>query len=494
MSNVLLLIAIVFPLVMAPIVKFLKIPVKVKDWVNLGVVITTSILSFTVIFLNPSESFSIFKFSDSLPVELKLDNLGRIFAGMVSLLWPFAFLYTIEYMSHDDKKRSYSMFYIMTFGVVLGISFASNLITLYFFYELLTLITLPLVIFTFTKEAKRATRFYLYISLFGSTIALFGILTLYTQFGILNFVGFNETVNNIAKVGDKKPLVYAAYLLMFFGFGVKAAIFPLHKWLPTAGVAPTPTTALLHTVAVVKAGAFAIIRTIYSAIGVELLSGTPVQIITILFASFTIVFGSAMALKQNHLKRRYAYSTISNISYIILAACMMNETGIYAAILHLLFHSFAKISIFFTAGVLMHQADITYIDQIDGLGKKMPITFTLYTLSSLSLTGIPLFSGFISKLEIANATISVGTWYSLIGLIAIFISAMFTAVYTIDLVIRAFFKKPTEYNMENFEMAKEGSYKFLIPISTFAIISVFLGTFAAPFLELIKSLLQGGGL
>jgi multicomponent Na+:H+ antiporter subunit D len=183
-----------------------------------------------------------------------------------------------------------------------------------------------------------------------------------------------------------------------------------------------------------------------------------------------------------------------NISYIILAACMMNETGIYAAILHLLFHSFAKISIFFTAGVLMHQADITYIDQIDGLGKKMPITFTLYTLSSLSLTGIPLFSGFISKLEIANATISVGTWYSLVGLIAIFISAMFTAVYTIDLVIRAFFKKPNDYNMENYEMAKEGSYKFLIPISTFAIISVFLGTFAAPFLELIKSLLQGGGL
>lgn len=494
MSNILLLIAVALPIFAALIIRFLKVSGKLKEWLNFSLVVLTSIITIVALILNPTEGFYIFKFSDSLPIELKLDNIGRIFAGMVALLWPFAYLYTMGYMAHEDKKKNFSMFYVMTFGVVLGIAFSSNLITLYFFYELLTLVTLPLVMYPLTKEPKRAGRFYLYISLLGSTLALFGIIILVSQFGICEFMPLSETKNNLEVFADRKWLAYTAYILMFFGFGVKAAIFPFHKWLPIAGVAPTPTTALLHAVAVVKAGAFAIIRTIYSTIGVEVLSGSVAQIVTILFASFTIVFGSTVALKQIHLKRRFAYSTISNISYIILAATMMNEYGLYAAILHLLFHSFSKISIFFTAGELMHQGDITYVDQIDGLGKKMPFTFAMYSISALSLTGIPLFAGFISKLEIASSTISVGTWYSLIGLIALLISALLTAVYTIDIIIRAYFKKPNEYNFENFNKAKEGNYKFLIPISTFAILSLLLGIFASPILEFIKTLLQGGAL
>ena len=184
----------------------------------------------------------------------------------------------------------------------------------------------------------------------------------------------------------------------------------------------------------------------------------------------------------------------SNISYILLAATMMSEFGLYAAMLHLLFHSFAKIAIFFVAGGLMHNAKVNYVDQVDGLAKKMPFTFALYILAGLSIVGVPMFAGFISKWEIANAAINVNTWYSYIGIAALLISALLTAIYVIDIIIKAYFKKPNEYNKENYEVAHECNYKFLIPIGTFAILSLVLGLFGSPLMELLSSLLIGGGL
>ena len=248
----------------------------------------------------------------------------------------------------------------------------------------------------------------------------------------------------------------------------------------------------MHAVAVVKAGAFAIIRSIYSVIGTEILSGSVFQIITMMIAAFTIVFGSAMAAKQVHMKRRFAYSTISNISYILLAATMMNQYGLYAAILHLIFHSFAKISIFFICGGLMHNGDVIYADQIDGMGKKMPLSFICFALSGMSIVGIPLFAGFISKWEIAMSAINTNTWYSFIGVCALLISALLTAIYVFDIVFRAFFKKPTQISSANVEKAHEVNYKFLLPIATFSILSLLLGIFGSPLLQLIEKLLLGG--
>ena len=244
----------------------------------------------------------------------------------------------------------------------------------------------------------------------------------------------------------------------------------------------------------IKSGAFAIIRVIYSVIGIGVLNGSMVQIITILFASFTIVFGSSMALKQLHMKRRFAYSTVSNISYIILAATMMSEYGLYAAMLHLLFHSFAKISIFFVAGGLMKNAKVHYVDQVDGLASKMPLIFALYTLAGLSIVGVPLFAGFISKWEIASAAINIDTWYSYIGIAALLISALLTAIYVIDIIVRAYFKKPNTNNISNFELAHECNYKFIVPIAMFSILSLLLGVFGTPLMKLISNILIGGGL
>lgn len=487
----LILLVILLPIVFAIITRLINVSEKCKEIINLVVVCVTSILTLLLVIFPPSSACHLFEFSEKLKILLKTDGIGRVFAGMVAILWPFAYLYAIAYMKNHDKKKNYAMYYVITFGVVLGISFAGNLLTMYFFYELLTLVTIPLIIEPMTKEAKRAARFYLYISLFGSTLALIGIIILVHHFNAGEFI--NVFANNAVDVyQSNKRLALAAYILMFFGFGVKAAIFPFHMWLPRAGVAPTPTTALLHSVAVVKAGAFAIIRTIYSVIGVEVLSGSVMQIITMLFISFTIVFGSFMALKQLHIKRRFAYSTISNISYILLAATMMNQYGLYAAMLHLIFHSFAKISIFFIAGGIMKKTGAIYVDQLDGMGKKMPIMFTCFILSGLSIVGIPGFAGFISKWEIATSAIQVGTWYSIVGIVCLLISALLTSVYVITIIIRAFFNKPNEYNEENYEKACECNVKFMIPIAVFSILSLALGLFGSPLINLIKTLLEGG--
>lgn len=489
MSSIFLLIAILLPVFTALLVRVLKVPGKIKEILNLSFVILTSILVILLVIFPPVDKLHIFNFNDKLHMSLSLDGVGRIFAGMVAILWPFAYLYAMGYMAHDDKNKNYAMFYVITFGVVLGISFASNLVSMYFFYEVLTLVTIPLINQPKTRESKRAARFYIYISLFGSTLALIGITLLATVFNTGEFINvFNQSTD---VYNSNKTLACIVYLLLFLGFGVKAAIFPFHLWLPRAGAAPTPTTALLHAVAVVKAGAFAIIRSIYSVIGIEVLSGSVFQIITMMIASFTILFGSAMAAKQIHMKRRFAYSTISNISYILLAATMMSEYGLYAAILHLIFHSFAKISLFFICGGLMHNGDVIYADQLEGMGKKMPLSFICFALSGMSIVGIPLFAGFISKWEIAMSAINVNTWYSFVAICVLLISALLTAIYVFDIIFRAFFKKPTEYNKENVEKAHEVNYKFMVPIATFSILSLVLGVFGTPLLQIIEKILGG---
>lgn len=495
MEKFLLLICIFVPIIFSLLIRFLNISNKSKEKLNLSLVILTSLLVIITLLFNKEETLYIFRFTEKLTIKLKLDGIGSIFALMVSILWPFAYIYVLAYMSHHDKKMNYSMFYIITYGIVLGIAFSANLITMFMFYELLTLITLPLIIFDMTKEAKRATRFYLYISLFGSSLALFGIIILASKFNVVDFYGISQTILNKQDLTrNELNYIYFAYILMFFGFGVKAAVFPFHSWLPKAGVAPTPTTALLHAVAVVKAGAFAIIRTIYSTIGMDILNGSVVSIITTLFAGFTIIYGSSLALKHMHIKRRFAYSTVSNISYILLAATMCSKLGLYAALLHFIFHSFAKISIFFIAGKLLHNEKIVYVDQLDGLSKKLPFTFLMFILSGLSIIGIPMFAGFISKMQIGLSLLENPTWYNIIGLACLLISALLTAIYVMNIIFRVYFKKPNENNIAIYEKASEKDKKFMIPIATFSILSLLLGLFASPLLNLISNLVFGGAI
>lgn len=490
MSAVILLIAVLIPFV-GGFVLF-----GAKEWeykklqmVSEMLVIATSLLVGLIILKKPEEEFLFFQLTGNLRMVLKLDGLGSIFAGLVAFLWPFANLYAFEYMSHEEKRRhTFFGFYTMTYGVTLGIAFSGNILTMYFFYELLTLVTVYLVMHPMHKKAIRASRMYLYYSLGGAAFAFLSIICL-TVFGdTSNFV--LGGVLDLQKVSQHPNWVLTMFLLAFCGFGVKAAIFPFHGWLPRASVAPTPVTALLHAVAVVKSGAFAIIRIIYYSYGAQFLKGTWAQYVVTAMAMVTILYASTMAVKEIHIKRRLAYSTISNLSYILLGAVMMTPLGMIGAVCHLVIHAFMKICGFFCVGAVMHQTGKNYISEIEGLGRRMPVVFGCFTVAAVSLTGIPPFGGFISKWNLGTAALASENPLGYAAMGVLLYSAFMTAIYMGTIVLKAWF--PREEEILTFtENEKDPGWKMKLPVIVFACMIFLLGVFAKPLLGIIENAAGG---
>ena len=490
MSAVILLIAVLIPFV-GGFVLF-----GAKEWeykklqmVSEMLVIATSLLVGLIILKKPEEEFLFFQLTGNLRMVLKLDGLGSIFAGLVAFLWPFANLYAFEYMSHEEKRRhTFFGFYTMTYGVTLGIAFSGNILTMYFFYELLTLVTVYLVMHPMHKKAIRASRMYLYYSLGGAAFAFLSIICL-TVFGdTSNFV--LGGVLDLQKVSQHPNWVLTMFLLAFCGFGVKAAIFPFHGWLPRASVAPTPVTALLHAVAVVKSGAFAIIRIIYYSYGAQFLKGTWAQYVVTAMAMVTILYASTMAVKEIHIKRRLAYSTISNLSYILLGAVMMTPLGMIGAVCHLVIHAFMKICGFFCVGAVMHQTGKNYISEIEGLGRRMPVVFGCFTVAAVSLTGIPPFGGFISKWNLGTAALASENLLGYAAMGVLLYSAFMTAIYMGTIVLKAWF--PREEEILTFtENEKDPGWKMKLPVIVFACMIFLLGVFAKPLLGIIENAAGG---
>ena len=490
MSAVILLLAILIPII-GGFVFF-----GAKEWnyrklqiVCESLVIVTSLLVGMIIFCRPTDEFLFFQLTGNLRIVLKLDGLGSVFAGLVAFLWPLANLYAFEYMSHDEKRRhTFFGFYTMTYGVTLGIAFAGNILTMYFFYELLTLVTVYLVMHPMHKKAIRASRMYLYYSLGGAAFAFLSIICL-TVFGdTSNFV--LGGVLDMRKVAEHSNWVLIMFLLAFCGFGVKAAIFPFHGWLPRASVAPTPVTALLHAVAVVKSGAFAIIRIIYYSYGADFLRGTWAQSVVTVIAMATILYASTMAVKEIHIKRRLAYSTISNLSYILLGAVMMTPYGMIGAVCHLVVHAFMKICGFFCVGAVMHQTGRNYISEIEGLGQKMPVIFGCFTVAAVSLTGIPPFGGFISKWNLGTAALLSKSSLGYAAMGVLLYSAFMTAIYMGMMVLKAWFPRK-EQTLQFAEHEKDPGWKMKLPIVLFACIILGLGIFAKPLLNIIQNTAYG---
>ena len=490
MSAVILLIAVLIPFV-GGFVLF-----GAKEWeykklqmVSEMLVIATSLLVGLIILKKPEEEFLFFQLTGNLRMVLKLDGLGSIFAGLVAFLWPFANLYAFEYMSHEEKRRhTFFGFYTMTYGVTLGIAFSGNILTMYFFYELLTLVTVYLVMHPMHKKAIRASRMYLYYSLGGAAFAFLSIICL-TVFGdTSNFV--LGGVLDLQKVSQHPNWVLSMFLLAFCGFGVKAAIFPFHGWLPRASVAPTPVTALLHAVAVVKSGAFAIIRIIYYSYGAQFLKGTWAQYVVTAMAMVTILYASTMAVREIHIKRRLAYSTISNLSYILLGAVMMTPLGMIGAVCHLVIHAFMKICGFFCVGAVMHQTGKNYISEIEGLGRRMPVVFGCFTVAAVSLTGIPPFGGFISKWNLGTAALASENPLGYAAMGVLLYSAFMTAIYMGTIVLKAWF--PREEEILTFaENEKDPGWKMKLPVIVFACMIFLLGVFAKPLLGIIENAAGG---
>jgi len=453
-----------------------------------GVVILNSILVWTLLFHRPDEIFSLVNFTGNLTIAFQLDGLGTVFAGLVSFLWPLATLYAFEYMTKERHEKMFFMFYTITYGVTLGISLAENFLTMYCFYELLTLVTLPLVMHTMTREAILASRKYLYYSIGGAAFAFIGMIFVITYGDSISFV--LGGVMNPAKLADGKNLFLLIYVFSFFGFGVKAAVCPFNSWLPQAGVAPTPVTALLHAVAVVKSGAFAIMRLTFYCFGTEFLRGTWAQYLLMAVVMFTIVYGCSMAVRETHLKRRLAYSTISNLSYILFGVLIMTPLGLVGALSHMVFHAFMKICSFFCAGAIMHQSERHYIHQLDGFARKMPKVFAIFTVSAFALMGVPGLCGFISKWNLAMAAVGSGNILSYFGVAALLLSALLTAIYMLGIVVRAFFPA-ADFDYETIADVKDPNWKMLLPLFVFAVAIVGFGLCSEPFTELFSAVAHG---
>ena len=408
-----------------------------------------------------------------------MDGAAKLFAGLSASLWPFTMVYAWDYMKHEGHKPMFWAFFTASFGVTLGIAFAANMMTMYLFYELLTLATIPLVMHAMTKQAIHAGVKYAAYSIAGAALAFIGMVFL-----IVNDAQEFVPGGHLAGYSGSMELLLSVFVLAFVGCGVKAAIWPMHSWLISAAVAPTPVTALLHAVAVVKAGAFACIRLTYFTFGVDILYGTWGQYTVMALAMITVVFGSAMALKQRHFKRRLAYSTVSNLSYILLAVAFMNAIGVVAAFLHLIVHSVVKIMAFFCAGSVLHYAHREYVSELEGLGKRMPLTFACFTVAACALTGIPPFNGFVSKWYIGLAAVSGGSVASYLGFIAILISALLTAIYMFQVVVKAWF--PTEGTaLPTKESAHEAGPFMIVPMLILAALCLLMGLFPEVLLDVI---------
>ncbi len=455
-------------------------------WFLLSVCVNSLLLA-VLIWQRPAGTLTLLQLTKEFALALRIDGLSCVFCGLLAFLWPLATLYAFEYMEHEHGQQRFFALYTVSYGVCVGIAASANLITLYFFYELLTLATIPLVAHEMDRRAVFAGRKYMIYSFAGATVALVGILLLYRYGGgALEFV----YGGHLAPYSPDRGLLLLGWFFTFLGFGVKAAVCPLHGWLPTAGVAPTPVTALLHAVAVVKAGVFASIRSTFFAFGPAFLSGSWAQNAAMVLTVCTILFGSSMALREQHIKRRLAYSTVSNLSYILFGMTMLTVPGLTAALCHMLFHGIMKITLFFCAGTVICKTGREYVDQLEGFGRRMPVTFAAFTIGSMGLTGIPLLPGFLSKLYLLAAAFRLDSIPALAGAVALVISAVLTGAYLITVVLRAFFPEK-DCPAAALTGVRDPGWRMKLPYFILCAAMILLGSFSGPLIASLGEIAAG---
>ncbi len=376
-----------------------------------------------------------FVFIDNLTVGFTADLIAKFFCAIIVIAWLLVTIYACVYMKHEKNEERFFLFSFLTEGAMLGAAFSDSLVSMYVFYELVTLLSMPLVLHSLSKESISAAKKYLYYSIAGAFMALFGVFIVGTSAENLGFVagGTFESVT---------PLVLTAVFVMCLGFGAKAGLFPLHGWLPTAHpVAPAPASALLSGV-IAKAGVLAIIRTVFYTVGAKNIVGTWVQTALLVLSLLTVLMGSMMAYREKIFKKRLAFSTVSQISYVFCGLFLFNEAGMDGALWQIIFHAIVKVGLFLCAGAVIFVYGKTKVEELNGLGKKMPVTFTCFTILSLSLIGIPPMGGFFSKWELATASLDTPAIDALGWIIPVvlLVSALLTAGYLLDISIRAFFR------------------------------------------------------
>lgn len=405
---------------------------SVRMTVAVGAAAATSLLLIPSLLHPAEEAVTLFALGDAFVCALRLDQAGALYLGLAAFLWPFATLYAVEYMAHEEKERHFFSWYLIAYAVVILLAASANLFTLYVFYELLTLVTVPLVWHKRDKRSIRAARMYLLYLVGGAALGFMAMVTA----GICGADAF-VLGGAIDTAKMDAGFLLAMAVLGFIGFGAKSAVFPMSRWLPRASVAPTPVTALLHAVAVVNAGIFSVLRLIYYTYGADFLRGTWAQAVMTALATVTVIYGALRAVREPRLKQRMAWSTVSNLSYMLIGLSMMTPAGMTAGMIHMVYHSLMKIVIFGGAGAMLVMTGLENVHDMHGLAKRMPFTYVTFTIASLSLTGIPPMIGFISKYFLITAALDAATVLSLIAAVALVISELLSAIYDFSVIIPA---------------------------------------------------------
>ena len=419
----------------------------------LPVILNGTIIEYTLIEVLPG-----------LAIQFRVDPMGMLFALVSSSLWIATSAYSIGYMRglSEHSQTRYFSFFAVALSATIGVAFSANLFTMYLFYEMLSLATYPLVTHHQDDEARISGRKYLSFIL-GTSIGLVlpAMLIIYSLTGTLDFAS-----QGILSIGLSKSTVAVLLLMCVFGFA-KAGIMPFHAWLPAAMVAPTPVSALLHAVAVVKVGVFSIFRVITGIFGSNLLLSLNLGTVLCYIAAFTILTASLIALSQDGLKRRLAFSTIGQLSYIILGAALLSPKGQVGGLVHIAMHAFGKITLFMCAGAIFVATGKKYISEMVGIGKRMPVTMIAFFIGSLSVIGLPPTGGFFSKWYLVLGTLEAD---QMVMLVVLLTSSLLNGAYFLPIVYKAFYCTPEESMFE--DKVQEAPLWCVVPLTITAILSV----------------------
>ena len=441
-------------------------------------------LGLGVIFGGDAELF-LFSFGKNLDFYFHVDDLGRLFALVVDLVWLISGFYAFEYMKHEQEEKRFFGFYVMVFGILHALTFSGNMVTFYLFYELMTLLSVPLILHNRSKDAIKGGLKYLFYSLFGAYMVLFGLFFLNRFASSLNFLP-GGTLDMVAVAGNE-TLMLAVAFSMIIGFSVKAGMFPLHAWLPTAHpVAPAPASAVMSGI-IVKMGVLGMIRVVYYLVGPDFIRGTWVQTAWMSLALVTVFMGSMLAYREKIMKKRLAYSTVSQVSYILFGLSLLQPQSMTGALLHVVFHAVIKSCLFLSAGAIIYKTHKTNVDDLRGIGKEMPVAIWCYTFASAALIGIPPASGFISKWYLATGALSSGIEvFSWLGPVVLLVSALLTAGYLLPISVNGFLPG-AEYDYASLQK-KEPNLVMLLPLLILAVLAVALGLFPNPLTDYIAQI------
>lgn len=446
------LLAFLFPVIVGTLSGLLPVhDTKLHRLVCTLIIIVTDLLG--VMAMIRGQYIELFHFTDKAVIAFGIDDFGRFTLTAVLILYTAVCFYAFTYMLHEERQQTFFAFYFISLGAMMAVCMSADLVSLYFSFELATLSSVPLVLHEMTKDAVAAGLKYLFYSIAGALMGLLAVFYVYTcaagevTFRYGGFLDSNMTAGH-------EQLLLAIVLVGIIGFGTKAGMYPMHGWLPTAHpIAPAPASALLSGI-IAKAGIVAVIRLVYYCVGTDLLRGTWAQTVWMCLALLTILMGSTMAFREKVVKKRLAYSTISQISYIMFSLSLMTEDGLKGGLLQLISHMSAKGCLFLAAGVFIFALDAHRVEELKGIGRQLPVTMWCFMIASLSLVGIPPMGGFTSKWKIASAALSGGPGlFAVLGPVVLLISALLTAGYLFPVVINAFF--PGANSEEDFEEETE---------------------------------------